>query len=82
MIGEVLGCVHGRHTLDEIAMGMGVHKNTVGHHERGERLPDIDFLAAFAAATGPDLGVLQASRLDSSREAACNNPGVADRHAT
>lgn len=64
MIGDVLKRVRGRHTLDEIALRMGVHKNTLGNYERGERLPEIDFLAAFAAATGADLGELLVSRLE------------------
>lgn len=64
MIGDVLKRVRGRHTLDEIALRMGVHKNTLGNYERGERLPEIDFLAAFAAVTGADLGELLVSRLE------------------
>ncbi len=64
MIGEVLRRVRGRHTLDEIALRMGVHKNTLGNYERGERLPEIDFLAGFAAATGADLAELLVSRLE------------------
>lgn len=67
MIGEALRRVRGRLTLDELALRMSVHKNTLGNYERGERLPDIDFLAVFAAATGADLGELLALRLEAGR---------------
>ena len=55
MIGEALKKARGRMTLEEIAGLTATHKNTIGNYERGERLPEIDFLTAFAKATGADL---------------------------
>lgn len=55
MIAEALKKARGRMTLEEISTLTGAHKNTIGNYERGERLPELDFLTAFAKATGADL---------------------------
>lgn len=39
-------------TIEDLAPTLGVNKNTLAAYERGERLPDVDFLAVFAARTG------------------------------
>jgi transcriptional regulator with XRE-family HTH domain len=43
---------------------LGVDKNTLGGYERGERLPDVDFLAEFASITGADFEELLRLRLE------------------
>lgn len=63
MIGEALKKRRGRMTLDELAGLTGTHKNTIGNYERGERLPEIDYLTAFAKATGADLWELVVLRV-------------------
>lgn len=42
---------------------LGVSNNTLGAYERGEVLPDVDFLAKFAAVTGADFNELLRLRL-------------------
>lgn len=49
-----------------LAKRLGVHKNSLAMYERGERLPDVDFLAAFAAHTGVPFGELLQLRLHES----------------
>jgi phage repressor protein C with HTH and peptisase S24 domain len=47
-VGKRIGEARGRATQDEFARQLGVHANTLGRYERGERLPDADFIAAMA----------------------------------
>lgn len=49
--------------LIEAAGKLGVSRGSLGGYERGERLPDIDFLARLAALTGADLHELVRLRL-------------------
>lgn len=46
---------------------LGVSGNTLGSYERGEVLPDVDFLAVFAAKTGADFQELLRLRLASGK---------------
>lgn len=50
---------------ESLARKTGVSRNTVDAYERGERLPEIDFLAAFADVTNSDLAELIRLRLAS-----------------
>jgi len=49
-----------------MAARIGVNKNTLGAYERGQRLPDIEFLARFAQLTGSRFSDLFQARLASS----------------
>lgn len=71
-LGEFLRAARGEHTIEGLAELLGVNKNTVGGYERGERLPDLDFLARFATVTGADLLEMIEMRLRESSEAAAN----------
>jgi transcriptional regulator with XRE-family HTH domain len=51
-------------SIDAAAEKLGVSRGSLGGYERGKRLPDIDFLARFAQATGADLWELIRLRLD------------------
>ena len=53
-------------SIEVMSDKMGVNKNTLGAYERGERLPDIDFLIAFSAKTGEDFLALLELRLKDS----------------
>lgn len=44
---------------------LGVSVNTLLSYEKGNSLPDVDFLAAFASATRADFGQLVRLRLES-----------------
>ncbi|GFO67920.1 transcriptional regulator [Geomonas limicola] len=46
-IGERLKSVRGETSQDEAAKLLGVHKNTLGKYERGERVPDAEFLVVM-----------------------------------
>lgn len=46
-----------------MATAMKVAANTISNYEVGNRLPDVDFLAAFAAATGGSFSALLNARL-------------------
>jgi len=48
---------------------VGYNKSTIVNYELGHRLPDVEFLAAFANATGTDVYDLVNKRLRSSDEA-------------
>lgn len=41
--------MRGRARQDEFAQQLGIHPNTLGRYERGERLPDAEFLSAMAS---------------------------------
>lgn len=47
-IGARITRVRGQQSQAAFARKLGVHKNTVGNYERGERKPDSDFLTALA----------------------------------
>ncbi len=51
-IGKRIQQVRGTRSRDEFAEAMGVHKITLGRYERGERLPDAEFLARICTACG------------------------------
>lgn len=50
-------------SVDVFAAKMGVNKNTVGAYERGERLPEVDYLARFAKETDSNFAELLGLRL-------------------
>ena len=50
-------------TIADMAQALGVNYNTLGGYERGETLPEIDFLAHFAQATGSSFLELLVARL-------------------
>ena len=50
-------------TIADLARALGVNYNTLGGYERGEKLPDVDFLARFAQVTGSSFLDLLAARL-------------------
>jgi phage repressor protein C with HTH and peptisase S24 domain len=43
-IGERLKQVRGAMSQDEMAKALGVHKNTVANYEKGDRVPDAEYL--------------------------------------
>lgn len=51
-IGHRVASIRGSVGQDAFATQMGVHKNTLARYERGERIPDADFLAKLA-----DIGI-------------------------
>jgi len=57
-------------SIDSAAPKLGVSRGSLGGYERGDRLPDIDFLARLAAETGADFNELLRLRL----EAGGNSP--------
>lgn len=65
-ISDALKRVRGGRSVDEI--GLKTHINTISNYETGKRLPEIDFLAAFAEATGADFLELLRLRLASSQD--------------
>lgn len=50
-------------TIAEMAQALGVNYNTLGGYERGETLPDVDFLAHFAQVTDASFRDLLVARL-------------------
>src|SRR5579885_338975 len=48
-VGQRIGELRGRESQGAFADAIGVHVNTLGRYERGERLPDAEFLSALAA---------------------------------
>lgn len=53
-------------SIPGLAAKLGVDRNTLGHYERGERLPDQEFLLTFSKVTGHDFGKLVRARHESS----------------
>lgn len=47
-VGARIGEIRGRSSQEVFGAELGVHENTLGRYERGERLPDAEFLAALA----------------------------------
>jgi transcriptional regulator with XRE-family HTH domain len=45
-IGRRVAIVRGSSSQADMAAKLGVHRNTIGLYERGERLPDAEFLLA------------------------------------
>lgn len=68
----------GHGSIEAFAGVLGVNKNTLGSYERGEALPDIDFLARFSAETGAELAELLRLRI----EAAGMDPSVLGLYET
>lgn len=54
-------------SYEKAAAAMGFNKNTVASYEKGQTLPDIDFLFVFADRTGADINELIRLRLACSR---------------
>jgi len=54
-IGLRLRTLRGELSRDDFSKLVGVHKNTLGNYERGDRLPEFDFLEKLKAATGVNL---------------------------
>jgi transcriptional regulator with XRE-family HTH domain len=50
-------------SIEAAAPHLGVHHRTLATYERGERLPDVDFLAHLAHRTGADFAALVRARL-------------------
>lgn len=67
-IADALRRLRGRITLDEMAPKVAVGRSSLVRYESGDRLPDQDFLAAFAEATGADFLELLRLRLASSAD--------------
>jgi len=65
-IGDALKRVRGGRSAD--GLGLKTHINTISNYETGKRLPEVDFLAAFAEATGADFLELLRLRLASSHD--------------
>lgn len=65
-IGDALKRVRGGRSAD--GLGLKTHINTISNYETGKRLPELDFLAAFAEATGADFLELLRLRLASSTD--------------
>lgn len=57
-------------SIDSAAKKLGVARGSLGGYERGERLPDIDFLARLARETNSDFNELLRLRI----EAGGNSP--------
>ncbi|HYW03287.1 MAG TPA: S24 family peptidase [Gammaproteobacteria bacterium] len=70
ILGDLLRRERGRVSITDMAARIGVNKNTLGAYERGQRLPDIEFLARFAQVTGGRFFDLFQARLASSASAA------------
>lgn len=66
-IGKELERVRKKRSRPDFSAIIGVHPNTLALYERGERLPEIDFLAVFADRTGADFNKLLRLRLASSK---------------
>lgn len=47
-VGARIAAIRGRQTQEEFARELGVHAGTLGRYERGERLPDAEFLVALS----------------------------------
>lgn len=62
-LGEALRAARGDVSIEALADELNVSRNTLGGYERAERVPEVDFLVAFAQKTGADLGQLIGLRL-------------------
>lgn len=68
-LADLLVRQRGRRPVNEMARILNVHPNTLGNYERSERLPDVDFLAAFSVATATPFATLLNLRLKESERA-------------
>jgi transcriptional regulator with XRE-family HTH domain len=66
-LGKTLERLRDKHPRPVFADTIGVHPNTLALYERGERLPELDFLATFADKTGADFNELLRLRLASGK---------------
>lgn len=69
VLGNILREARGERSIPAMASRLGIHKNTLGMYERGQRVPDVDFLAAFSARTGVSFALLLSQRLRDTRDA-------------
>ncbi|RDD63490.1 XRE family transcriptional regulator [Ferruginivarius sediminum] len=74
-LGEKLKDVRGATARAAFAEMLGVHPNSLAMYERGERLPDIDFLALFASQTGTPFSELLSLRLQNGSNEAARTAG-------
>lgn len=51
-IGRRIALLRGEKSQAEFARWLAMHKNTLARYERGERMPDANFLLALNVATG------------------------------
>jgi len=57
-LGERLRQVRSQLSQDEFATRLGVHKNTIGKYERGERQPEAEILSRLRSELGVDVNWL------------------------
>lgn len=57
-LGHRLRLIRGNRSQDELAAVLGVHKNTIGKYERGERQPESEVLARMRLELGVDINWL------------------------
>ncbi len=69
-LGDLLRQQRGRQSIAVMAGRLNVNKNTLGAYERGQRLPDLEFLARFARVAGTRFRDLLQARLASSQSPA------------
>src|SRR5260221_1580635 len=62
-LGEELRLARGKRSIEALADELEVSRNTLGSYERGDTVPEVDFLVAFSNKTGADLGKLLGMRL-------------------
>lgn len=67
--------------IDEACKQLGVSRGSLGGYERGERLPDIDFIARLCALTGGDFNAVSRLRLEAAGEPVPDSLAVADAPA-
>lgn len=77
ILGDLLRRQRGRVSITDMAARIGVNKNTLGAYERGQRLPDVEFLARFAQVTGCRFYGLFQARLASSASVAAQELAAA-----
>lgn len=68
-LGDALRQWRGARSIEAMAQLVGVNKNTQGAYERSERLPDLDYLLAFARQTGAPIAELVGLRVAGSAAA-------------
>ncbi len=67
MLGAELKRIRGKVSRADFAAELGFHKNTVANHENEDPLPEVDYLAKFAAHTGTEFEHLLKLRLSDSK---------------
>jgi phage repressor protein C with HTH and peptisase S24 domain len=63
VLGDALRLARGERSIEALADELEISRNTLGGYERGERVPELDFLVAFSTKTGADLGRLLGMRV-------------------